>query len=57
MQAPPTFKKRVRWADEVEEEDIGFTIGGASRQQVGLPHTESCWGVHAKSSRLLTTLS
>ena len=39
MQAPPAFKKRVRWADDVddEDEDIGFSIGGASRQQVGLP--------------------
>ena len=28
----------MRWADEAEEEDIGFSIGGASRQQVGLPY-------------------
>lgn len=27
-------KKRVRWADEAEEEDTGFHIGGASLRQV-----------------------
>ena len=35
LQAPSTYKKRVRWADEADEEDVvGFSIGGASRQQV-----------------------
>ncbi len=44
MQAPPAFKKRVRWADDVEDEDedIGFSIGGASRQQVGPPDPKPC---------------
>ncbi len=52
VQAPPAFKKRVRWADDVDDEDenIGFSIGGASRQQVGLPHPMSCSQDHAKSS-------
>ena len=36
-QVPSSLKKRVRWPDEVDEdeEDIGFSIGGASRRQVG----------------------
>lgn len=38
LQVPSSLKKRVRWPDEVDEdeEDIGFSIGGASRRQVGL---------------------
>ena len=37
LQVPSSLKKRVRWPDEVDEdeEDIGFSIGGASRRQVG----------------------
>ena len=44
MQAPTAYKKRVRWADEIEdeEEEIGFSIGGASRQQV-LPPNHLCY--------------
>ncbi|CAK0770761.1 hypothetical protein CVIRNUC_003799 [Coccomyxa viridis] len=33
-QGQPSGRKRVRWPDEVDAQDFGFSIGGASRQQL-----------------------
>ena len=58
MQASLAYKKRVRWADEVEEEEeIGFSIGGASRQQVHLLHLKCCKGQCQAGDRLVEVIA
>ena len=41
-QGQPSGRKRVRWPDEVDAQDFGFSIDGASRQQVPAQLTWAC---------------
>lgn len=46
----------MRWADELEEEDTGFHIGGASLRQVSAPHLVDMAGITLAGWRVNSVL-